>query len=82
MGKLAAQSLVALTRATGETGLGIREWRPLFDVEGAWTEKILVQCSDEAELRRMHTTLQGKQVNIGGFRTSVGVQSHYADLPM
>ena len=64
--------MVGLTRATGEKGLGLREWRPLFNAEGAWTEQILVQVADESELRRMHASLQGKHVNVSHIRKKMG----------
>ena len=81
MERLAAESLVALTRATGDTGLGLRQWRPLFDTEGTWTETILVQCTDENELRRLHAAIQGKQVTVGGHSAAVGVHSNFVHLP-
>lgn len=58
MEKMSARCLVALTRAQSEYGLADREWKPIFDAEGTWTGKLLVLCSDEAELTRMHKFLQ------------------------
>ena len=80
METLAAKSLVVLTRAKDDEKLGIREWRPLLDFEGKFAGKILVQCSDESELRRLHGTLHGKQVNIGEHSTALGVHSDFTQL--
>ena len=80
METLAAKSLVALSRAKGDDTLAIREWRPISDFEGKFAGKILVQCSDESELRRLHSTLHGKQINIGEHTAAVSVHSDFARL--
>ncbi len=82
MGKLAGNALIPLKRAEGDYGLGIREWRPIFDVEGAWTEQVIVQCSDESELRRLHKAMHGKKVNIGGHSAAVRVQSDFVQMDL
>ena len=80
MQKLASDSLIPLKKAEGEYGLGLREWRPIYDAEGSWTEKVLVQCTDEVELMRLHGTMHGKRINIGGYSAAVDVKSIFAEL--
>ena len=80
--KLAGSCLVVLSRAKDEKALGLREWRPILDYEGKWAGKLIVQCTDEAELRRLHTALHGKQVTVGEHSASVGVHSDFAKLDL
>jgi len=80
MDKVAAGGLVPLQRARCEDGLGIREWRPLYDYEGRWLQKVIVQLKDEAELRRLHRTVHGLRVAIAGHEAAVEVESLFLDL--
>ena len=80
MGKVSTDSSVRLTRASSDTGLGAREWKPLYAADGSWMEKILIQLSNETDLRQVHSTIQGKQINISGSRAAIAMRSDYIDL--
>ena len=69
-----------LAKATTEEGLQPGEWRPLYDNEGRRMETVVVQFSNEAELRAAHRAIQGKAVNINGFTATVEMASNYEDF--
>ena len=80
LAKFASENHVALKRSTLSEGLGVREWKPLFDAEGKWMYKVLVQLGDEHELRLLHRSLQGKRMALGGHEGLLEVTSDYVDL--
>ena len=79
---MANECMVSLTKAPDEHALRNREWKPLYNAEGGWMGKIVVQCNDEEELLRMHGHLQGKKVGIGGHMAAIRVQSDFLNLPL
>ena len=80
MNKLTTNGLIPISRSTQEDGLGVREWKPLYDADGTWLQKVVVQFRDEQELRRAHRVLQGKRVSISGHEAAITVESKYIDL--
>ena len=80
MERIAAIGLVPLTPTLAADGLGVREWRPIFDADGTWLQKILVQCADEQELRRLHRTVQGSRISFGGHEAAIELESLYVNL--
>ena len=80
MEKLAAEGGLRINRTQQEDGLHLREWRPIMDADGSWTQQVLIQLADEGELRRLHKTLQGRNVSVGGFQAPINIESLYVDL--
>ena len=51
-----------------------------MDAEGHWTQKVIVQCKDEKELRKLHRAVHGKRVTVGRQEAMTAVESLYMDL--
>ena len=69
-----------LCRANTEEGLNKNEWRPMYNFEGHWMGKVLVQLGDETSLRALHSAVQGKQIAVGGRSAVLAVDSLYLKL--
>ena len=80
MSKIVTASAIPLAQAQREEGLDFGEWKLLFDAEGRWMRKVLVQVQDEQQLRGLHKLLQTARVSIEGHEAALEMNSNYVIL--
>ena len=80
MDKIATATAIRLTHSQREDGLGFGEWKLIFDAEGRWLRKILVQVQDAQQLRGLHKLLQTARVSIEGHEAALEISSRYVAL--
>ena len=80
MQQISTDSQVRLSHHTDEQGMAMNSWREVCNFEGAWTGRILIQCSRKEELFQIHRLIHHKGITIQGHTTTASLLSHYIDL--
>ena len=80
MQQISTDSQVRLSHHTDEQGMAMNSWREVCSFEGAWTGRILIQCSRKEELFQIHRLIHHKGITIQGHTTTASLLSHYIDL--
>jgi len=80
MSKAAETCAIPFQPAATDTGLDVHSWRAIFNWEGSWTGKVVIQLANAAELSRVHTRLQGMGVDVYHHIASISVESRFVDF--
>ena len=72
---------VALSQQPVDGGLDWDSWSPVYNFEGGWTGKILIQCSAKQDILRLHQYVRNKGIDAQGHSTTLSLSTDYFDLP-